>query len=185
MNAIALLKAQTESAHGNLLAIFGDLSDADAHREPGGRAFSPAANFAHAVSIEDFFVNRVMRGRPPLMDSMETGLSSPLPGVTKTWPSDHDTWARALRVDLPTAVEYASHVFAATEIWLEGLSEPDLDAPVNLQMIGIAECPLGLAYNMLVISHGQNLAGEMSAGKGVLGLRGYPFSEGPLRVRRF
>ena len=175
MNAIALLKAQTASAHGNLLAIFGDLSDADAHREPGGRAFSPAANFGHAVSIEDVFVNRVMRDRAPLMDSMETGLSARLPEVTRTWPTDHDTWARSLRVDLPTAVEYAKHVFAATEVWIEGLSEADLDRTVNLSMIGMAEYPLGLAYNMLVISHGQNLAGEMSAGKGVLGLRGYPF----------
>ena len=175
MNAIALLRAQTESAHGNLLAIFGDLSEADAHREPGGRAFSPAANFAHAVNIEDFFVNRVFRDRAPLMESMETGLSAPLPEITRTWPSDHDGWARSLRVDPPTAREYAEHVFASTEVWISSLGEADLDRPVNLGMIGMAEYRLGLCFNMLVVSHAQNLAGEMSAGKGVLGLRGYPF----------
>jgi len=175
MNAIALLKAQTESAHGNLLAIFGGLSEADAHREPGGRAFSPAANFAHAVNIEDLFVNRVFRERAPVWDSMETGFNARLPEITRTWPTDHDAWARSLRVDIATATDYAKRVFAETEAWVAGLSEEDLDRPVNLTMIGMAEYPLGLALNMLVISHGQNLAGEMSAGKGVLGLRGYPF----------
>ncbi len=175
MNAIGLLRAQTVAAHGNLLAIFGDLSEADAHREPGGRAFSPAANFAHAVSIEDFFVNRILRDHVPLMDTTETGVSSPLPAITGTWSSDHDAWARSLRVDLPTAREYAKRVFASTEEWISALAEADLDRPVDLGLIGMGEYPLALSYNLLVVSHGQNLAGEMSAGKGVLGLRGYPF----------
>ena len=175
MNAMGLLKAQTEGVHSNLLAIFADVSESDAHREPGGRAFSPAANFAHAVCIEDFFVNRVFRDQPPLYDTLETGFSAVVPPITGTWPADHEAWARSVRVDLPTAREYAKYVFAATDVWLASLTEGDLDKPCNLSLIGMAEYPLGLAFNMLVISHGQNLAGEMAAGKGVLGLRGYPF----------
>lgn len=175
MTAVELLKAQAEAAHGTLLAIFADLSDLDAHREPGGRAFSPAANFAHAVQIEDVFVNRHFRAQAAVWESMETGLSAPVPEIAGTWPADHDVWARSLRVDLPTAREYARRVFAQTEDWIGSLSEADLDRPVDLSLIGMTQYPLGLSISMLVISHGQNLAGEMSAGKGVLGLRGYPF----------
>src|SRR5436853_286696 len=98
MDALSLLRMQLENAHDTLEGTLGDISAEDAHREPGGRAFKPAANYAHVIFAEDNVVNGMLRHEPPLHASSWTGRTGfsepmPMPG-SGDWPKAHDAWCR-------------------------------------------------------------------------------------------
>ena len=184
MEAIALLRLQLEDAHRTLENTLGDISNADAHREPGGRAFKVAANYAHVVCAEDMYVNGRLREAAPLYASSwlgRTGLSEPMPDPAAAaqepggWPGAHESWARRVTVDLPQARLYAQAVHAGALEHLASLTAEDLDRPMDLSAFGMGTIPLGMVITMFVVGHYYSLAGEMSAGKGVIGLQGYPF----------
>lgn len=82
--------------------------------------------------------------------------------------ADWSEWAGKVQVDLAAFEQY--HAAAATDAYVGGLSEADLDRQLETplgsqsvnQMIGIVTAHLSL--------HG----GEISAVKGLQGLKGYP-----------
>lgn len=180
MDAVTLLRLQLQNAHQTLEGTLGDIGHEPAHREPGGRAFKVAANYAHVVFSEDAIINGMFRQAAPLFVSSwagRTGFSAPMPDPTAgaNWPETHNAWARTVTADFPKAREYARAVQADAEAYVSSLTPDDLDRPFTPPWPGVPDMPLALAITVLVIGHYFSLAGEMSAGKGVLGLQGYPF----------
>jgi hypothetical protein len=170
---------QLENAHDTLENTFGDLSVADAHREPGGRAFKPAANYAHVIFAEDGIVNGMIRHGAPLFASSwagRTGFSAPMPMPGQgDWAQTHDAWSRSVTMDMAQARQYARAVEADALEYISSLKPEDLDQPVEVGIPGVPSMPLGMMITAFIIGHFYSLAGELSAGKGVLGLQGYPF----------
>ena len=59
--------------------------------------------------------------------------------------------------------------------YLNTLTDANLTDDVDFTSWGIGMKPLSWAISMVIIGHINNLAGEISAIKGVQGLKGYPF----------
>jgi hypothetical protein len=177
MNTVELLRSQLENAHQTLEGTVGDISEADAHREPGGRAFNVAALYAHVVFAEDYIVQGMLRQAAPLAATTwagKTGFSEPMPQPGGDgWADGHDAWARALKADLKQARQYAQAVHQNALEYIASLTQEDVDRVMDLHMVG--SMPLGMVITLFVIGHYYSLAGEISAAKGVIGLQGYPF----------
>jgi len=180
MDSVSLLRAQLENAHQLLEGTLGDTSQDEAHKEPGGKAFSVAALYAHVVFSEDMLVNGMFRKTAPLHASSwagRTGFSEVMPAPTSDvkggWADAHATWAGGLKADLAQARQYAQAVHADALEYLSSLTPEDLGRPVELTFL--PPTPLGMVITMFVVGHCYSLAGEMSGVKGVIGLKGYPF----------
>ena len=63
----------------------------------------------------------------------------------------------------------------ASDAYLASLSDDDLDGQVDLSSFGMGSQQLASFFSRAVIAHADNLTGEISAAKGLQGLRGYPF----------
>jgi hypothetical protein len=181
MDAVTLLHKQLQNAQETLEGTLGDISEADAHKEPGGRAFKVAANYAHVVCAEDMLVNGLMKNEAPMFATTwagRTGFSETMPNPTEdlgNFATRHDVWARGLKMNLAQARQYAQAVHQSSLDWLASLKPEDADRPIDLSFYGMPAMPLAMVFTVFVIGHYYSLAGEMSACKGVLGLKGYPF----------
>jgi hypothetical protein len=148
-----------------------DVTPEQARVVPDGTAHSIAAIYAHAHLAHDGVVNGFLRGGAPLFASTwagKTGVEPPQMQITMEW-------SRSARVDLPALRQYGEAVMAATEAYLSGLTEPDLDALKDLSAYDLGQRSVGWMLNALVAGHLNNMAGELSCLKGLQGLRGYPF----------
>jgi hypothetical protein len=84
-------------------------------------------------------------------------------------------WARGLQPDLAALRQYGRAVTEAVSAYTLKLGDDDLDREVDLTGAGLGVRTIGWALNALVASHHNNMAGEISALKGVQGAQGYPF----------
>ncbi|MEK7247219.1 MAG: DinB family protein, partial [Chloroflexota bacterium] len=139
---------------------------------PGGTAHPIGALYAHMVVSEDFVVNGMVRGAAPLMMSAfagKTGLSEPppMPG------GDLHGWAVKVQIDLDALKAYDKAVRAATDEFLAGASDADLDKKVAFGQMG--DQPVSYILGLIALVHPSNHIGEISALKGVYGGKGYPF----------
>jgi hypothetical protein len=138
---------------------------------PPGIANPIGATYAHAICEIDALIHLLFQGKPPLFASTwegKTGIDEP------RWVSEFD-WARRVQVDLPKAREYARAAYAQADGYLAGLSETDLEREIDLTAQGLGMRSLDWCLHALIIGHLHNMAGEISALKGVQGAKGYPF----------
>lgn len=171
MDTITLLREFVKAEHDWLEATLGDATSVQCDWTPQGNANSVAANYAHLVTAEDFLINTLANGQPPLMaTTMEgkTGISEP-PTM-----GDWAEWARRVQVDLPAVRAYAQTVYANTDAFLSGLTEADLNRSVDLSMFNYGQMPLPLFILGFIGGHVAMHAGEISCIKGLQGLRDYP-----------
>lgn len=171
MNGIDVLLGSLQWAHQLLNLTTADLTPELTAWVPPGIANPIGAQYAHAVCAEDAVVQVVLRGDRPLYATKwagRTGISDP------QWAATFE-WARSVTVDLPALHAYAAAVAAASEAYVTGLSETDLDREVDLTRIGLGRQSVGWVLNALLIGHINNMAGEISALKGLQGAKGYPF----------
>jgi hypothetical protein len=176
MNSIALLREQLQSAHGYLEGTMADVADEQLHWTPPGRANSVGASYAHLVTSEDMIVHGMMQGVAPLFAvawAGRTGLSEPMPTPGPGW-EQYGEWARRVRVEIGALRQYAQAVYEASDTYLAGLSEADLDRTFDLSAVGLGQRTLGWMIGRLLIGHADNLCGEIAALKGCQGLQGYP-----------
>lgn len=171
MNAISAFSEGLQWAHEYLEMVTADVTPEQAHWQPPGIANPLGAVYAHAVVAEDAVVNGMLKGGAPLFASKwggKTGVSDP----------QHEMkleWARGLKVDLPAFRKYAQAVFAATNDYVASLNPDDLNRVVDLSNVGLGQRPVSWCLNALVISHLNNMIGEISCLKGLQGAKGYPF----------
>jgi hypothetical protein len=174
MNAIELLRKQFEAAHQTQEATMADVTDATAHFTDLSKALPVGAAYAHSVIGEDAILAQMLTHAAPLSsDNSKTGLSEPMPSQSE-W-EKHDQWARSVKIDLPKLKAFAQEVYKQTDVYLAGLSDADLDKEFDMTSMGMGKQTVAFVINNFLLLHIANLTGEISAAKGVQGLKGYPF----------
>jgi hypothetical protein len=132
---------------------------------------------AHAVLAEDGIVNGMLRGQAPLFAATWAGRTGtdrpmPMPGLVE---GDMGEWYRTVQVDLGACRQYAAAIYATSEEFIGSADEDTLGRTIDMSFIGMGQLPLPLMFSTFVTGHLNNLCGEISAVKGTLGLKGYPF----------
>jgi uncharacterized damage-inducible protein DinB len=176
LTALQLLKEELANAHETFESTAADIKDEHVHKDPGGMAFPLGATYAHLVFSEDAIVSGMLQGKAPLFATDwkdKTGASSPMPAMDENWEKANSEWSKTVQVDLNQMREYAKAVYAATDAYLETLTEEDLEKELDLGPMG-KQTVVHVIYSFLV-GHANSLAGELSALKGVHGAKGYPF----------
>ncbi len=87
MNAIEALRTQINASHEIVEGTVADLTQELADHQPEGTAHPIGACYAHLLTTEDFIVNMVLRGQPPLMMGEwadKSGMSAPPPAPVVT-----------------------------------------------------------------------------------------------------
>lgn len=170
MEVPALLKTLYGINHGIVLGTIEGLDETSLHAAPGGLAHPIAATLAHLVTGEDRLVLGRAAGKETLSSTTWAGRTgvNPLPPRGE----GYDVWVRSVRVDLPALKEYAHAVFAAVDEYLAGLTPEDLDRPFEFPPARVQN--VGDLLSLAVL-HAANHTGEISAIKGIHGLKGYPF----------
>ena len=148
------------------------VDDELANRRPGGRSNSIGSTYAHLVLSEDQIVNGMLKGSKPLSDgdwAGRTGVDRPMP-----WSSTEALaeWYRTVRVDVAACREYGRAVHEAVRDYISGATEESLAREVELFGMKMSTAT---AFEVFVIGHANSIGGEISALKGVAGLKGYPF----------
>jgi hypothetical protein len=171
MDALSVLRDGIQWGHGLVEQVMADVTPEQAHTAPPGSAHSIAAIYAHALLAEDGIINMMLRGDEPLFASAwAQGCGVPNPTMFLS-----EEWSRSLKVDLDALRRYSQAVSAATARYLETLTPADLEATRDLTSAGLGQQTVGWMLNVLVASHLNNMAGELSCLKGLQGLKGYPF----------
>jgi len=172
MDVIGLLRGQLHGAHGVLEATLGDITTEQAHRAPGGHTASIAANYVHAVIGEDF-LSSLIDGSQPLI----TGAWGPRAGISEPAPAggSWEEWGQRVQVSLPQARAYAQAVYDQTDGIIGSLAPADLDRPLDLSRLQFGMQTVGFLLSAILSTHPVMHAGEISAIKGIQGLKGYPF----------
>src|SRR6266542_1364151 len=177
--AVAFIREGAQLGHWYLDGTMADVTPEQAHYAPPGRANPIGATFAHLVCSEDVIVNGMLRQQAPLSASTHTdstGLSEPMPMPgSADWSEAYAAWARRVHIDLPALKAYGRAVYAATDAYLESLTDIDLDRELDLSAVGFGKQKLSWMLNFLVLNHIGTETGEISALKGIQGAKGYPF----------
>lgn len=172
MNAIELLRLQFENARQTLESTMSDVTSETAHVRELGKALPVGAAYAHAVCSEDILLSAFVTHSDPIMkDAVSIGLSEAMPDFTH-W-DKHAVWAQNVTLDLPKFRAYAKDVFTATDSFIHTLKDEDLDREIDMGQFG--KHKLGFILSAFFLLHTANLTGEISAAKGLQGLKGYPF----------
>lgn len=138
---------------------------------PPGNAHPVGASYVHAIVAQDTIVNAMIKGGAPLMASTWAGKT----GCSDPQFLNAAEWSRSVKVDVPAFREYAQAVYAASEEYLNTLTEADLQSTRDLSQAGMGIRTVRWIFNAIIIGHMNNLAGEISAAKGAQGAKGYPF----------
>jgi hypothetical protein len=174
MNSVQLLRDQLKSAHDTQEATIADLSQDSTHFKPEGDAIPAGAAYVHSVVSEDLVLSSMIMQKTPISDGVsveDMGLSEKMPGFD-AW-DKHKDWYKSVKIDLNKFKKFAKEVYAETDKYLESLSEEDLDKEIDRPVIG--KQTLAFFITNFIILHIANLTGEISAAKGLQGLKGYPF----------
>ncbi len=173
MNTVELMQFSLSNAFGILSQVTADLTPEQADWQPPGLANPIGATYWHTISGADDVVYRWVLGEQPLRQRdgwddkvLTASVPEPEPG------GDMAAYMQAIRVDLPKLHEYAEAVSGALQGWLGSLTPDDLERTINTPL---GENTVAQVVDLFVIWHINAHCGEISALKGCLGARGYPF----------
>ena len=164
-----LMRAQFEHAHNVMEQVIDDCDEQALTKIVGGNVGSISAIYAHLVFDEDGWIAGAA-GQDRLWESGDwsgrTGLEMPGPMQTQEWAQSGPSY------DLAAFREYAAAVYAATDEFLANVTEEALDVEVN----GAGgKVQLGRWVGAVGLWHVMSHQGEISALKGLQGLKGLPF----------
>ena len=168
------LRAALESAHHVLEGTMSDVDDELANRPAPGSSNPIGACYAHVAFSEDAIVNGWFKGQSPFLATSwvgRTGTNKPQP-MRNIVEGDLGEWYHSVHIDLPALRQYAQAVFENSEEFISSADDETLAREVDTPM---GRMPLASAFEVFVIGHCNNLAGEISAVKGAFGRKGYPF----------
>jgi hypothetical protein len=153
----------------SLERVMADVGDEQLWWVPPGQANPIGALYLHTIYDVDAIVNRMFQDKAPLWD--RGGLAEKM-GCSVDLNLDLE-WARGVRFDLAAVREYAKAVEADAQNYVQTLTPEDFDRLVPSEMS--ERTTLGQLLQAFVIWHIDVHCGEISALKGTLGLKGYPF----------
>ncbi len=136
------------------------------HWEPGGTANTIAQILAHVVSGQDLLIGEKLKGGTTLFSQgwpEKTGI-----------PADRtQIWVKgAWRLDLEGFKAYHAAVDAQSRAYLDAMTPADLEREVA--WIRGPEQPVSQLFRTIFINHALGHTGEISALKGIQGLKGLP-----------
>jgi hypothetical protein len=172
-----VLTSAVKQSHWLLNATFEDVDDELANRPAPGNANPLGTAYAHIALAEDAVTNAMIQSRQPSFADARAGKTGvdrpmPMPGMVE---GDIADWYHNAKVDVGALRAYAREVFKETEELVAGLDDEALGRTIDLSFVGLGEKTVADVITMLVIQHCDNFSGEISAIKGVFGLKGYPF----------
>lgn len=173
MNTVELTQYALGNAFGIVEQVTADLTQEQADWTPPGIANPIGAMYWHTISSVDEIVNRWALGQAPL--HQREGWQAKVLAVVVPEPQGVEgglDYMRAIRVDLPALHEYAKAVAGDLQKWLSSLSPEDLERELETP---IGKLSLGQMLETFIIWHINAHCGEISALKGCLGDKGYPF----------
>ncbi len=140
-----------------------DMDDAQYNHQPEGKCNPVAKLHAHALSGADFFVSTMLAGQPSKWPEVaaKTGLPA---NAMEIWGSD-------AKVSLDVMTEYANAIKDPILAYVDSLTDEDLDREIDTRFMGTQTVGWVL---QLATSHTLGHAGEISAIKGTMGLKGLP-----------
>lgn len=172
MNTVELIRFSLGNAFDMLGQVTADLTQEQADWTPPGIANPIGALYWHVVSSVDYIVHDWCMEQRPV--SQRAGWREKV--LIASAPEDEKdpslAQMRAIRVDLPALHEYAQAVAGTTQGWLTSLTPENLERKVDTP---IGELNLAQLLTTFVIWHVDAHCGEISALKGCLSARGYPF----------
>jgi hypothetical protein len=149
-----------------------DVTDEQANALPPGVAHPIGWLMAHIIQAEDFMINQVIRGKPPIWES--EGWKDKVGGEMMLGESTEA--ARAYKCKVPEMKAYGEAVFANTNTTLGSLKEADLERELNLVPLGFpSNMSMGVFLTTMLVGNTYAHTGEISSLKGSLGKQGYPF----------
>ncbi len=175
MDLKQLLTTNLEMTHDAFRKTVADVTPEIAHWLPPGVMHPIAERYAHLVMAEDYLLNVMARGGQALfMDAWagRTGFTAdPTMLVALTAEG-----ARAFRVDDLNALSaYMQAVFAETQKFIRDADDATLNGSVDMSAIGYGQMPFPIWFSTFIVGHAHDVMGEISALKGVQGVKGYPF----------
>lgn len=160
------------------LAFFRDIVDGVVAAVPSEALFaridgstigSAASTYVHMVTAEDMVVHSWYLNKPTVFES--GGWAAKF-GVTELGGMRSLAGPDGPSIDVPLFQQYAKAVYAATDAFLAGLTEADLQTEVRGPN---GQQPLADSLPVMLGSHYLHHAGEVSALVGVQGQKGLPF----------
>ncbi len=169
MNASEAFLVVLRDSHAMLQTAMRDMPSAMAWKQAPGSANPIGAIYAHAVGVEDLYIQQIIQADKPLIWEAG-GWSTKLGRATSP-----NLWegAEARPINLDDFVAYRRAVYSASELYIAGLADGAFDEAIPFP---------GRDWSMtraqllaLVVSHGTGHAGEIAALRGVFGDKGLPF----------
>jgi hypothetical protein len=167
-HAIDLLRAQYKQSQDWLNGTLQGVTDELVHEQPAGIVLPMAGQLAHLLSGMDFMILGSAAKQAPLFTSSFAGKA----GISEIQPPSGEMleWGRRVKVNLPALHEYINAVFAGVDGYLASLNDSDLENEVELPF---GKFTLAWLFNILILNNYSHI-GEISALKGLHGLKGYP-----------
>ena len=169
MDAIAYIQRQVDALRRQASVTLQDTTDEQLNWTPPGTANSIGVTLLHTLGVEDLFVQQWLQGKPLLWESVNWSARicvAAAPGGVRGWEE-----CRKARLSLAPIMEYLEAVSAATADYISSLTPEDLDRKV---MLFGSERQLADVL-VLLVDHATGHMGEISALKGIQGVKGLPF----------
>jgi hypothetical protein len=167
MNGVGSQKETLSLVHDYLEGAFSGVEgETLTHTFPDATIGSIGSIYLHAIASEDWAVQELIQGKPKLID---TGGWFERLGMA---PGKDPDWSQA-NMDLAVIRELAQTVYAATDAYLNSITDADLDKEID--WFGRATHSAAWVLADVVHAHLGTHAGEIAALKGVMGLQGLPW----------
>ncbi|HYM16598.1 MAG TPA: DinB family protein [Dehalococcoidia bacterium] len=164
MNAAGYAKLQLEQAFNLMNAASDGMDETQYNWAPAGTCNSVAKSHVHAASSIDFFINHIAQGKP---------LAWPEHGPKLGLPANpQEIWSFSGTVPIAPIAEYSRQLQKAALDYVATLQDSDLDRQIDTQFFG----KQSLAFIVQLVGlHCAGHTGDISAVKGMQGLKGLPF----------
>jgi hypothetical protein len=170
MQSQALYALLFKTANDHLEATMADVTDAVANWVPAQTVATIGAQYVHLVTSEDVIVNGLLKGGAPLLATTFAGkIGAATAPQLFTW----GDWGRSTKVNIAEARAYAQAVYASVDAYVNAQTAESLGEIVDLSAAGLGAMPRAVVLE-IALRQPYVHAGEISALKGLQGLKGYP-----------
>lgn len=164
MDATAYARTSLESCFSLIGMTMNGMTDEQFNWTPGGTANTPGQSHVHAITSADFFVNGMLAGKPLIWKGFAADHNLP--------ENPMEIWKYEGTIPVAAMTEYAASVLKSVQEYVNTLNDDDLDREVDTQFFGKKTIAWVL---QLAGYHLAGHAGDISAVKGMQGLKGLPF----------
>jgi hypothetical protein len=164
MNATGYARSQFESAFGNIDLCMQGLDDSTYNWQPSGTCNPISKLHVHILSSLDYFTSSVLQGDRSKWPQVAEQVGLPV--------NPQEMWQADVQVPMAPLVEYGKDVRARVLAYIDSLSDAELDREQDTKILGVKSVGWVLQFCGM---HASSHAGEISAVKGMQGLKGLPF----------